>query len=333
MREANIKISIIMPSLNVREYIGECIESVINQTLKEIEIICVDAGSDDGTLEILEDYAKKDNRIILIHSDKKSYGYQVNLGISNSNGEYIGIVETDDYVDEKMYETLYSLTKNECDIAKADFYFFHDINPPKFFIDHYHDNLPINKEFTIYEYPEIIVGHPSIWAAIYKKSFLDENNIKFMEVPGGGWVDNPFFHETAICAKAIVYSNEPLYYYRELNPNSSSNDISDLTMPMKRMEDTLDVLDKYGCTDENILSHVYSRIFMHIWELMKIGLGSQKEELMLYFRDLVNRMDKNVVNNQMDLFTKIGYNIISSKNSILFKILSIFIGFIYNFVF
>lgn len=325
MMENNFKISIIMPSLNVREYIEECMDSVINQTLKEIEIICVDAGSDDGTLEILEKYANQDNRIKLFHSDKRSYGYQVNLGINNSNGEYIGIVETDDYIDEKMYETLYSLTKNKCDIAKADFYFFHDIDPPEFIVDHYHDDLPIDKEFTAYEYPEIIVGHPSIWAAIYKRSFLEENNINFMEVPGGGWVDNPFFHETTLLAKSIVYSNKPLYYYRELNPNSSSNDISDLTMPMKRMEDTFDVLDKCSCTNEDILANVYSRTFYHIWDLMGMELGDQKNELRAYFKDLANRMDGNIVKKYMTLFTKIGYYIILSGNSILFKILSIFI--------
>lgn len=323
----DIKISIIMPSLNVKEYISECMESVINQSLKEIEIICVDAGSTDGTLEILESYANRDDRIKLIHSDKKSYGYQVNLGIGNSHGEYIGIVETDDYIDEKMYEILYDLTKPNCDIAKADFYYFHDIVPPKFIIDHYHDNLPINEEFTLYDYPEFLVGHPSIWAAIYKKSFLEENDIMFMEVPGGGWVDNPFFHETAICANSIVYSNVPLYYYRELNPNSSSNDISDLTMPMKRMQDTFDVLDKYSCTNEGILANVYSRTFMHIWDLMSMDLGNQKDELVGYFANLTSRMDENIVRNHLSFFTKIGYRVILSQNAILFEILLFFIKF------
>ena len=92
------KVSVIMPSLNVVSYIRECIESVVNQTLKDIEIICVDAGSTDGTLEVLEEYTAKDNRIKLLHSDKKSYGYQMNMGIDAATGEYIGIVETDDYI-------------------------------------------------------------------------------------------------------------------------------------------------------------------------------------------------------------------------------------------
>ena len=101
------KITIIMPSLNVRNYIRPCIESVLNQTLEDIDILSIDAGSTDGTLEILEEYAAADDRLQVIHADKKSYGYQVNLGIESANSEYIGIVETDDIIASNMYERLY----------------------------------------------------------------------------------------------------------------------------------------------------------------------------------------------------------------------------------
>ena len=90
--------SVILPSLNVVNYIEECLDSVTGQTLEELEILCIDAGSTDGTLEILQKYADKDKRIRLIHSDKKSYGYQINLGIDQASGEYMGIVQTFFYV-------------------------------------------------------------------------------------------------------------------------------------------------------------------------------------------------------------------------------------------
>jgi len=96
-------VSIIMPSLNVVSYIEECLQSAINQTLKDIEIICIDAGSTDGTREVITKYLLTDKRIRLIDSTVKSYGYQVNLGIHEARGEYIGILETDDYVDCEMY--------------------------------------------------------------------------------------------------------------------------------------------------------------------------------------------------------------------------------------
>ena len=100
------KISIIMPSLNVKKYITQCIESVLVQTLEDYEVICIDAGSTDGTKEMIEQYASKDNRIKLIKSEVKSYGYQVNMGIELAKGDYIAILETDDYIDGDMYRRL-----------------------------------------------------------------------------------------------------------------------------------------------------------------------------------------------------------------------------------
>ena len=126
MQMLNPKVSIVLPSLNVSKYIRQCIESVINQTLKEIQIICVDAGSTDGTLDILQEYANADSRVSIITSEKKSYGYQMNLGFKAATGEYLGIVETDDYADPEMFETLYNCAiKNSLDVAKSGFYYYY----------------------------------------------------------------------------------------------------------------------------------------------------------------------------------------------------------------
>ena len=95
-----IDVTVIMPSLNVCDYIEKAVRSVMEQTLENIEILCVDAGSTDGTLEILQALAKEDSRIQIINSQIKSYGYQLNLAISLAKGEYIGVVETDDYIEK-----------------------------------------------------------------------------------------------------------------------------------------------------------------------------------------------------------------------------------------
>ena len=102
-------LSIIIPTLNSAHYLKECIDSVLNQLLCDIEIIVVDANSTDGTLQILQDYAKSDSRLSLIISERKSYGYQMNLGIAKAQGEYIGIVESDDFIKPTMFERLYSI--------------------------------------------------------------------------------------------------------------------------------------------------------------------------------------------------------------------------------
>lgn len=118
----NPKVTVIMPSLNVVNYIEECLQSVINQTMEALEILCIDAGSTDGTLEILEKYAESDSRIKLLHSEKRSYGYQVNMGIKLAKGKYVAILETDDYVSNTMYEELYQQAiQYNLDYIKADY--------------------------------------------------------------------------------------------------------------------------------------------------------------------------------------------------------------------
>ena len=295
----NPKISIILPSLNVKEFIKECLESVIKQTLSEIEIICVDGGSTDGTLELLEEYSHIDSRIKLVHSDVRSYGYQMNLGINIAKGEYIGIVETDDYVDEKMYETLYELSNNgTVDICKSSFY---HIQENEIFVDVSKQGLPTN-EFNVFENPTILKSHPSIWAAIYRRSFLIENNICFMEAPGGGWVDNPFLFETFLSAKSIKYIEKPFYYYREFNPNSSSNNIHDLTLPMKRMLDIFDVLNKFNCNDRKILATYYIRIFWHAQDLINNhDLGNQQQDVLFYINKVLKKLDPSIVKDNFGL--------------------------------
>ena len=299
------KVSVILPSLNVKKYIKQCIESVINQTLKDIEILCVDAGSEDGTLEILKEYSEKDERIHVFLSNKKSYGAQVNQGIANARGEYISIVETDDYIKEDMLESLYNLSEfGYIDIVKSTFYHvYEEEGEQKIVVDRAKKNLKYyGTIFLAKDHPLFLEGHPSIWAAIYKKSFLVENNITFMEAPSGGWVDNPFLFETFLSAKTITYKDEPYYYYRELNPSSSTNDMKDLTLPMTRMMNNLDVIEQYSCHDEDILAALYVRIFWHIHDLeKKDNFKEQKPGVLKGFYDVLSRLDEDIIKRRFKL--------------------------------
>ena len=290
-----------MPSLNVGEYIEECILSVINQTLEEIEIICIDAGSTDDTLDILKKYAEKDSRITLLTSDKKSYGHQVNMGLEQAKGEYISIVETDDFIDETMLETLYGLSEDgKVDLIKSTFYHYNDYdkNNIKADIDNFKADLPTFKKFTLKEESLFVEGHPSVWAGIYKRSFLEENGIKMIEAPAGGWVDNPFFFETAIAAESIVYTHKPYYYYRVSNPNSSSNQFNDFSMPMKRVLDMFDILDKYNFKDENVIERFYNRLFRYIEIIIENNDHSDENldyETCQKIHEVMQKVDENVV--------------------------------------
>lgn len=306
------KISVIMPSLNVGDYMEQCLTSVLNQSLKEIEVICVDAGSTDQTLNIIKKYQKNDKRIKIINSDKKSYGHQVNMGLKEAKGIYISIVETDDYVDENMLTDLYEYSQNNTvDIIKANFYHLNDYDGEIELIpDTSKKNLTPNEVFTLNEKPLFIEGHPSIWAGIYLREFLDKNDITFLEVPKGGWVDNPFFYETALKANKIIYLNKPLYFYRKTNPNSSTNDFNDDTLPMRRILDIYDILEENKIQDENVIFFFYKRLFIYVEIILENNgndFDSLDYETCCYIQKALKKVDYNFVRNELISNFKILY--------------------------
>ena len=123
------KISIIIPVYNVEKYLRECLDSVLNQTLEDIEVICVNDGSTDSSANILEEYRLKDKRLRVIHKENSGYGHSMNVGFEATTGEYVGIVESDDFVKPTMFEELYNIANREhADVVKSDFYCYMTVN-------------------------------------------------------------------------------------------------------------------------------------------------------------------------------------------------------------
>ena len=214
------KVSIIMPTYNVEKYFRQCIESVINQTLKDIEIIPVDDGSPDNCGKIMDEYALKDPRIKPIHKKNVGYGSAVNIGIEKATGEYISILETDDFAENNAYELLYECAKrNDADVVKCGFYHYNSFREVKSIKDN--NKLILNGPevaFNIKEYPEFITYHSSVWAATYKREFIKD--IKFIEE--GYYQDFPFNIEVLSRAKKIAILKKHLIYYRVEEGQGSS---------------------------------------------------------------------------------------------------------------
>lgn len=214
-----------MPSLNVAPYIGECLESIVNQSLAEIEIICIDAASTDGTREIIANYVNKDERITCIDSDIKSYGHQVNIGIKAAKGEYIAILETDDYVDFAMYEKLYDLaSKYELDYIKADFDSFIERKYGRLFFSQrrFCDRDKYHRIVNGQELPEIFVADFSLWSGIYKRDFLNRFDIELNESQGAAYQDIGFVLLVMTYAKRAMYIDNSFYRYRMRREGCSS---------------------------------------------------------------------------------------------------------------
>ena len=216
------KLSILVPVYNVEEYLSLCLESIINQSFKDFECLLINDGSTDGSLEILKKYAKQDKRFKIIDKKNTGYGASLNEGIKLAKGEYIGIVEPDDFIHRDFYQ---KLLEHDEDIVKASFMRFRgktwETNPEKVFHEVRKD-FPVN---GIKVRPEknqkIFLVDPTIWSAIYKKKMLKQNRIGFLETPGASYQDAGFQFKTFTSAKEVFCLEVPLYYYRVDNEKSS----------------------------------------------------------------------------------------------------------------
>lgn len=218
-------ISVLMPSLNVEPYIRACLKSVVEQTLRDIEIICIDAGSTDGTLEIIREFADRDRRIKVILSDKKSYGRQMNLGLDACRGRYVAIVETDDLVPLEMFQDLVKCANRvSADLVKADFYRFTE-NPDgtlnKTLNRLTSDRSLYNRVVNPTEERQVFRLIMNTWSGIYRASFLRMHDIRHNETPGASFQDNGFWFQTFMWAKRAYFVDRPYYLNRRDRAESS----------------------------------------------------------------------------------------------------------------
>ncbi len=219
------KATLILPSLNVGGYIEECLESVRCQSLEDIEILCIDAGSTDGTYEILREHAAADSRIRLIRSQVRSYGYQVNLGFSMARGEYVGIVETDDSIEPDMYETLCRVATEEgLDYAKGGFYTMATpCEGERYLLE---NPLPDTGRLLSHTYYTDSPLSPDvyIWNGVYRREFLERNRIRLNESPGAAFQDCGLRYLTDMNLERGMFIDRLLYRYRRDNAASSTYD-------------------------------------------------------------------------------------------------------------
>lgn len=222
------KVSVVVPVYNVEPYLEEALRSLVRQTLRDIEIVVVNDGSTDGSLDIIRRFMEKDDRIVLIDKENGGYGKAMNVGLDRASGEYIGILEPDDYVPLDMYEDLYEIAKeHDLDFVKADFYrfttddasgnmqlFYNHLDKTG---EHYNQVLDPSQD------PSLTKLILNTWSGIYKKSFLDGHNIRHHETPGAAFQDNGFFWQTFVYAKRAMFLDRPYYRNRRDNPNSSVN--------------------------------------------------------------------------------------------------------------
>lgn len=217
-------ISVLVPIYNVERYLDECLQSLIAQTFVDFEVICINDGSTDGSRDIIERYVQADPRFRVIDKPNSGYGASMNRGLDEARGEFIAILESDDFMDPTGLAQLHAAaTSLDVDVAKANFWLYW--STPKERNELHEAFWPklCGKVIDPAEDSDIFHVKPSIWSAIYRRSFLTDHGIRFLESPGASFQDLSFTFKVWACARRVTYVYEPLVHYRQDNENSSVN--------------------------------------------------------------------------------------------------------------
>ena len=213
------KVSILVPVYNTSKFLPECLDSLLAQTLKDIEIICINDGSTDNSPDIIRFYQERDGRVKMVSKANSGYGDSMNVGLANATGEYVGICESDDFASPRMFATLWRYAhRHDLDLVKCN-YFEHDASGDREMRPF--DGFAYRKVFNPAEYQGVLTVLPIIWSALYRRQFLIDNNIAFNTTPGASFQDTSFVHQCWTAARRAAILPHCFLHYRVDNSASS----------------------------------------------------------------------------------------------------------------
>ena len=302
-----IKISVIIPVYNAEKYLARCLKSVINQTFKDIEIICINDVSSDNSAEILNAYAKIDERIRVINNPQNmGAALSRNAGIDAAKGEYIYFIDADDYIDEKYLAGMFSVIEREkCDIvfnaavlsesSGNSTPYKHPSMPEVDFGGRYFDNIT-----TIHDLPCFI------WARIYRKSFLDKHNLRLINVHCDDVVFNTVTN--LYCDKTFAYYGEK-YHYTVIN-NGMTGNVE--TLNRKDLEHMTAYSTIYDYLNEHNIKDDRLKLF-RVYPFFKVDTDEKFDYYKMFFEKIKDDYNRNEeLYNELEKY--FAQSILSSQN-------------------
>ncbi|MBR2741828.1 glycosyltransferase [Candidatus Saccharibacteria bacterium] len=266
-----VKVSVLVPIYNVEQFLPECLDSLVGQTLEDIEIICINDGSKDDSLNIIKEYAKNDKRIKVIDKKNSGYGDSMNQGLKKATGEYVGIVESDDFIDLDAFEKLYKIAKHEnVEVVKSNFYeYFGDTKTDKA-VSNLFPVSEVGRVIDPREEHQIFYQPPCIWAAIYKRDFLEGNEIRFLPTPGASYQDTGFNFKVWAMARRVYFVKRAFLHYRQDNSNSSVKDAGKIYCVKEEYDEIERYLGERGLMDELGPLVFTCRFGGYIWNMHRL---------------------------------------------------------------
>lgn len=292
------KVSIVIPIYNAEKYLKESLDSIIDQTEKNLEIICINDGSTDGSAAIMNEYAANYNNIIVVHKNNSGYGDTVNQGIEIAHAKYIGILEPDDYISNDMYKKLYDMAeKYNLDWVKGNYAcFWNDGKDRKVEKRRILENESYyNRIINPLEDKEIFRGNIMNPSGIYRKTFLDNNQIRHNTTPGASYQDLGFWFQIMTKSKKGMLLDDTFYFYRQDNNASSMNNRSKIYCVCDEysyIRNRIDNIPK--CILTQCMYATYSFTYKQ-----RIAVEYRKEFLERYKKDFISLMENRLFDDSL----------------------------------
>lgn len=286
-----VKVSVVIPVYNVEDYLGECLDSVVNQTLTDIEIICVNDGSTDKSLEILNEYASKDDRITVIDQENGGHAVATNRGMKLAKGDFLYLMDSDDIVDIHALEETVKVAEER----NVDFVIFQAIN---YYMDT--DELVEQENYSMNELADFVGDKVfnwkdikdfafsitvTPWSKIYKREFIEKNNCRFPE--GLVFDDNIFFWEVLFSAERITFYRKHLFKRRWHSTSSTMSGNRNFLDSIEIFKIMWETFQRFGTFEEYKDVLYKKRVSTGYWRLKTIKKGYRQEYFEKYKASLL----------------------------------------------
>lgn len=317
------KISVIVPVYNVEKYLRECLDSIVNQTLEDIEIICINDGSTNNSFDILEEYVAKDNKIKIINQEHMGVGAARNNALNFVQGEYLAFIDSDDFIRTDMLEIVYNKFKEtEADIVQFDYTICEENGKrnKRFSLSEKlkresNYELKNNSTFKLSDINNALTGlRMYCWDKMYRTDFIKENNIKFAE--SSFCEDQIFSISSYLLAKKIFYLNDYLYTYRIREGSLSHRPSDDIESVFHNIELLKDFLVKNGIYEG--YRKTYRKYIIKALHRQYVVITKEKEkEFLQKCSDLLTPPEYKRLIKETESKYSLGQKIFSVKNQII----------------
>lgn len=303
------KVSIIIPVYNTKNYLKRCLDSVKNQTYNNLEIICVDDGSTDGSEYIVDEYAKLDDRFIVIHKENGGESSARNAGLQASTGDYIGFMDCDDWIEPDMYEVLVSnIQKYNADISAVSWFKTYDDKEIKIVNNKAVKTGIIDRDLLlryIYERDEY-QGFAYMWDKLYRREILttDNNILLFDEqLKLGG--DVLYLAQASINSKTAVYIPKCMYHYYQRN--TSGCHTVDLAKRVDWLKAYFKVIELFENNEvsEDVLSYVKRFLAYHTSNVAELAYNQQDIKVLKYCQNIMKKYENEYILLNLQYFERV----------------------------